>query len=242
MVSDPEKLLSDRYQAYQREHGLGFNEEEGAWMRKNSGAPVEIDVTFSGGETLMLGDRRLVVLHAPGHSAGHLVIHEPESGRLFSSDAIHGSACPGTGGGPALCPTYEEIDAYLDSIELLERLGPSELHSGHWPERRGAEVGEFLSESREFVERVDGAFLERLREPATLAELCELVQDEAGPWESEPGMLRFCVHGHLRRLLRRGLISEADPAQLPRRFRAVPASADTSAKGSEMSLLDTVDN
>ncbi len=105
MVSDPEKLRSDRYQAYQREHGLGFNEEEGAWMRKNSGAPVEIDVTFSGGETLMLGDRRLVVLHAPGHSAGHLVIHEPESGRLFSSDAIHGSACPGTGGGPALCPT-----------------------------------------------------------------------------------------------------------------------------------------
>lgn len=229
MVSDPERLLEDRYQAYMHDHGVGFDAAEGEFMRGLSGAPVDIDVAFSGGETVELGDRRLEILHAPGHSAGHLVVHEPATGALFSSDAVHGTACPGIDGSPAMCPTYEEVDLYLGSVEMLEALDPAELHSGHWPERSGTEVSEFLSASREFVALVDRVILDGLSaSPSTLAELCERVQEEAGPWSSDPGLLRFCVHGHLRRLVRSGLVGIPEPASHPTVFAAAAPPAKQS--------------
>src|SRR4051794_21244193 len=200
LVGDPEKLLADRYGCYV-EHALGMTADEIRWVRANYGARVEIDVTFSGGESLQIGERRLDVLPAPGHSAGHLMLFEPETGLLFSSDAVHWRACPAVDGSPALCPTYEEVDDYVETIELVESLAPSEMHSGHWPMRSGREVIAFLEDSRGFVEAVDAVLRARLAQPATLAELCQEVQLEAGPWDSEPAMLRFVVSGHVRRLL-----------------------------------------
>jgi hypothetical protein len=139
---------------------------------------------------------------------------------LFASDAIHGAACPGVHGAPAMCPTYEEVDPYLATIALVEQLAPGEMHSGHWPRLAGAEVGRFLDESRSFVERVDGILLARLARAATMAELCDHVQREAGPWETGPQMLMFCVHGHLRRLQRSGRVVSPDPTAAPRLYTA----------------------
>jgi glyoxylase-like metal-dependent hydrolase (beta-lactamase superfamily II) len=191
-----------------------------AWIRANSGARAEIDVTFAGGETLCVGERRLEVLHAPGHSAGHLVLFERDTGLLFSSDAVHWTGCPAADGTPALCPTYEDIDPYLASIELVEKLAPSEMHSGHWPMRSGAEVITFLRESRAFVERVDEIVLAHLTEPATAAELCAEVDRGAGPWECDPKLLMFAVCGHLRRLIRSGTVEALAPVSAtPRRYR-----------------------
>jgi glyoxylase-like metal-dependent hydrolase (beta-lactamase superfamily II) len=219
MVADPEKLLADRYGCYLREHGIGLSAEELRWVRANAGARVEIDVTFAGGERLHVGERQLEVLRVPGHSAGHLALYEPETGLLFSSDAVHWSACPAADGSPALCPTYEEVDDYLATIDMIESLAPAEMHSGHWPMRSGPEVLTFLRESRAFVEEVDSVLRERLREPATLVDLCDAVQTEVGPWDSEPGMLRFAVAGHVRRLVAAGSIERMDITSLPVRFR-----------------------
>jgi glyoxylase-like metal-dependent hydrolase (beta-lactamase superfamily II) len=232
MVSDPEKLLADRYACYDREHGIGPSVAELRWIRANYGARTEIDVTYSGGETIRVGDRALEVFAAPGHSAGHLALFERETGLLFSSDAVHWRACPGADGSPALCPTYEEVEDYLATIDMIESLAPSEMHSGHWPMRSGAEVMTFLGESRAFVEKVDAVVRHHLARPATLAELCRSVQAEAGPWDSEPEMLRFAVSGHLRRLLRRGVVETVETTTTPLRFRlrdpdsaVVPASS-----------------
>jgi glyoxylase-like metal-dependent hydrolase (beta-lactamase superfamily II) len=190
-------------------------------VRARAGARVEIDLTLAGGERLHVGDRQLEVLRVPGHSAGHLALFEPETGLLFSSDAVHWKACPAADGSPALCPTYEDVDDYLRTIDTIESLEPAEMHSGHWPMRSGREVLTFLRESREFVEKVDSVLRERLQAPATLAELCEEVQGQAGPWDSEPGMLRFAVAGHLRRLVGSGSIEPVDVTTPPLRFRAV---------------------
>jgi glyoxylase-like metal-dependent hydrolase (beta-lactamase superfamily II) len=235
MVGRPEQLIHDRYQPYLREHGLGYDAADERWMRARYGAPVEIDATLSGGELLRVGERTIEALHAPGHSAGHLALYERESGRLFSSDAVHWTGCPGADGVPTLCPTYEEVDAYLATIELVEELAPGELHSGHWPARSGAEVTEFLSESRAFVEHVDAAVLARLEQgDATLAELCEAVQRDAGPWRSEPGMLRFAVHGHLRRLVRRGAVASPEPTASPRRYERAGFATETAASSANV--------
>jgi glyoxylase-like metal-dependent hydrolase (beta-lactamase superfamily II) len=223
LVSDPERLLTDRYGAYEAEHGVGYTEDEKKSMRVLAGASVAIDVTFAGGEELELGDRRLTILHAPGHSTGHLVLHEPASGLLFSSDAVHWRCCPAADGGAELPPTYEDVDPYLETIALLESLAPRELHSGHWPARSGADVLAFLHESREFVRALDAVLEERLERPATLQQLCEHVDVRLGPFGAGSVNLMFAVHGHLRRLVRTGRVRVPAPTERPRRFEWVAA-------------------
>jgi hypothetical protein len=128
--------------------------------------------------------------------------------------------CPSVDGAPALCPTYEDVEAYLETIARVESLAPAELHSGHWPVALGAEVGEFLGASREFVARMDDVLLQRLETPASLAELCLEVERDLGPWDSPTHMLTFIVHGHIRRLIRARAIELLDPGIRPPRYRA----------------------
>ncbi len=220
MVRQPEQLVFDRYQQYVHEHALGFDDVDLAWMRANYGGPVEIDLTLVGGERLRVGDRVLEVLPAAGHSAGHLMLFEPASDMLFCSDAIHSSMCPSVDGAPALCPTYEDVEAYLETIARVESLAPAELHSGHWPMALGGEVGEFLGASREFVARMDDVLLARLQSPASLADLCAEVERGLGPWDSPTHMLMFIVHGHIRRLIRARAVELLDPGIRPPRYRA----------------------
>jgi glyoxylase-like metal-dependent hydrolase (beta-lactamase superfamily II) len=219
MVSEPERLLTDRYGAFELEHGVGYSEDEKAWMRENYGAPTTVEVGFAGGESVDVGARRLVVYHAPGHSPGHIVLHEPAQGLLFSSDAVHWRMCPAADGSPALAPTYEEVDDYLETIELLESLAPEELHSGHWPTQTGPQVAEFLAESRAFVERMDAAIAERLETPVTLAQVCAHVDERLGPFGSDPINLMFVVHGHLRRMQRDRRAVVVTPGEQPPRYR-----------------------
>jgi glyoxylase-like metal-dependent hydrolase (beta-lactamase superfamily II) len=225
LVSEPERLLTDRYGAYEAEHGLGYTEAEKEGIRELYGSPVSIDATLAGGEEIEVGDRCLSVLHAPGHSAGHLVLYERASGLLFSSDAVHWRWCPATDGSAALPPTYEDVDPYLGTIELLESLAPSELHSGHWTPRRGGDVLGFLRESREFVHAVDAALEERLETPATLRELCEHVDVRLGRFGADPVNLMFAVHGHVRRLVGKGRVRTVALTDFPRVFEWIAPAA-----------------
>ncbi len=115
-------------------------------------------------------------------------------------------------------PTYEDVDAYLETIARVESLAPAELHSGHWPVAIGAEVGEFLGASREFVARLDDVLIERLARPATLAELCAEAERGLGPWDSPTHMLMFIVHGHIRRLIRARAVELLEPGVRPARY------------------------
>jgi glyoxylase-like metal-dependent hydrolase (beta-lactamase superfamily II) len=223
LVSEPERLVTDRYGAYEAEHGVGYSSAEKESIRHLYGSPASIDVAFAGGEQIELGDRQLSVLHAPGHSAGHLVLYEAASGLLFSSDAVHWRFCPAADGTAALPPTYEDVEPYLATIDLLESLAPHELHSGHWPARRGTDVLRFLGESREFVGALDASLQERLEAPSTLRELCEHMEVKLGPFGADPVNLMFVVHGHLRRLVRRGDVRTIDLSECPRRFELVTA-------------------
>jgi glyoxylase-like metal-dependent hydrolase (beta-lactamase superfamily II) len=41
------------------------------------------------GDVIELGGRRLSVLHTPGHSPGHIALHEPERGYLITGDLLY---------------------------------------------------------------------------------------------------------------------------------------------------------
>jgi hypothetical protein len=127
--------------------------------------------------------------------------------------------CPAADGSPALPPTYENVDPYLETIDMIETLNAREMHSGHWPARSGPEIGAFLRESREFVERMDGALLERLETPATLEQLCVHTDQRLGPFGADPVNLMFAVYGHVQRLLRGGRAGIVRAGERPPRYR-----------------------
>jgi glyoxylase-like metal-dependent hydrolase (beta-lactamase superfamily II) len=217
LVAEPERLLTERYGVYEHGHRIGYDEAAKQDMRTLYGAPVWIDLPLSGGESLVLGSRELCFLHAPGHSAGHLIVHEPASGLLFTSDALHGKAIPAADGSAALPPTYEDVDAYLASVELVGSLDARSIHSGHWPVKNATKIAAWLEESRAFVATADLEIQERLATPATLRALCEHLDARLGPFGAGPVALMFATHGHLRRLLRRGVVSVVDLNELPPR-------------------------
>ena len=209
LVSDPDAIVAQRYDAFRVEHGIGYDDEATTWIREMCGLPQPVDEVFAGGETIELGPAfTLRVLHVPGHSPGHIALQDARSGALFSGDCVQGSVYLGLDGTPKLCPTYTDVDPYLQTIDLIDALAPSELHGCHWPASRGAEVAEFLDESRLYVERVDGLVHACLADSPgglTLRELIERVNERLDePWE--PGVaqeLVYSLHGHAERLATR---------------------------------------
>lgn len=201
LVCDPAAIIARRYDAFRVDHGIGYDEETTAWIQEMCGSPQPVDQVFAGGETI--GELR--VLHVPGHSAGHIALHDSRTGALFSGDSVQGSVYLGLDGTPRLCPTYTDVDPYLQTLDLIEALAPGELHGCHWPAARGAEVAAFLDESRSYVEHVDGlvrACLAEAPEGLTLRGLIERVNERLDePWE--PGVaqeLVYSLHGHAERL------------------------------------------
>jgi glyoxylase-like metal-dependent hydrolase (beta-lactamase superfamily II) len=207
LVSAPDALIAERYQAYSELHGIGPDEGALAWMRRESGRPVRVDVGWSGGELLELGPEWTVrILHVPGHSAGHVAVYDERSGALFSGDCLQGAVYLGLDGTPKLCPTYTHVDDYLATASLVESLAPRELHGCHWPAARGPEVAAFIAETRDYVEHVDGLVRACLAEPLTLDGLIACVNQQFDPpWSDEVAPeLVYSIHGHVERLVALG--------------------------------------
>ena len=207
LVSQPEALVAERYLAFSELHGIAPDDGALAWMRRESGGPVRVDVGWSGGELLELApDWSVRILHVPGHSAGHVAVYDERSGALFSGDCLQGSVYLGLDGTPKLCPTYTHVDDYLATAALVESLAPRELHGCHWPAARGDAVGAFIAETRGYVEHVDGLVRACLTEPLALDALIACVNRRLDPpWPAEVAPeLVYSIHGHVDRLVALG--------------------------------------
>jgi len=78
------------------------------------------------GAVIDLGDRRLTVLHTPGHSPGHVSLFEERTGILFAADAVYD--------GPLVDKLYHsDLAAYRATMRRLRDLQPSIVHGGHFP-------------------------------------------------------------------------------------------------------------
>jgi len=205
LVEDPHVLFDLRYNWLRTEHDVGFSPEP--WPE--AGKPRKMDLCFSGGETVRLSeDWELEVLHVPGHSHGHLALYDAKHRTAFVGDAIHGRGCPKARGGMAIPVTYYTVDLYLSTLRYFEGLALEALYSGHWPTRRGEEIGDFIAESRQTVELLDRAILFSLTQtPAglTLKELIDVVSNAVGDWPKDSWELAmFPVKGHMDRLEQQG--------------------------------------
>lgn len=223
-VESPEALMRNRYDAYAERHRVRYDDQTRASILEAAGAPQPVDIAFSGGEEIHLGDGwRLTVVSLPGHSRGHLGIYDSSAKTLYAGDALHGAVYYGLDGSEKLCPTYLHVSEYLQTVDTVDSM-PLETYVGcHWPVMRGSEeIGRFCRESREFVKKVEALILERIQESRageTLEDLCRELGSRLGNWpEAVNTELRYAFHGHLVDLAERGLIEPA-PNTVPVRYR-----------------------
>ena len=85
---------------------------------------------FQEGESLAIGKSQFVVHHAPGHSPGHVIFHNPEEKLLFSGDVIFNQ---GIGRTDLLGGSYKVL---MESIKkwVLPLPDDTKILSGHGPE------------------------------------------------------------------------------------------------------------
>lgn len=77
------------------------------------------------GDVIDLGNRRLEVIHTPGHSPGGIALWEAATGILFSGDIVYD--------GPLIEDTYHaDAKDYVNSMKRLLDLPVSIVHGGHF--------------------------------------------------------------------------------------------------------------
>jgi glyoxylase-like metal-dependent hydrolase (beta-lactamase superfamily II) len=213
MVEDLERIITDRYDEAGEAHGIFESDEGKTYMRANC-RTAPVDIALSGGESIRLQDDWHVELwHTPGHSRGHMTVVDPRSHTAIICDAALYNAVLTAEGEPAFPPTYRYVDAYLASIERFIAASFDTLLTSHYPIYRGAEVQDFLYESRNYVARVDAELITELRahdEPLTMKALIELLSPRLGTWPAAANpALSQPLLGHLERLQQRGRVQES---------------------------------
>ena len=210
MVEDIDVMIDQRYSEYEADHGISDGDEAKAFIRKAS-RTVPMDVLLQGGEKIRLGpDWWVEVQHTAGHTWGHITISDPATKTLVIADATLHNAVPRADGEPAFPPTYRYVDTYLASMHRFAAMEVDTMLTSHYPVYKGAAIGEFLGESRAFVERVDQALegeLQGADGPRTMRELIEALSPKLGKWPAAGGIyLCFPFQGHLERLVAHGKV------------------------------------
>ncbi|MTV27714.1 MBL fold metallo-hydrolase [Nitriliruptoraceae bacterium ZYF776] len=82
-------------------------------------------------EVIEAGDRRLEIVHTPGHTKGHVCFHEREAGWLFSGDHVLPHITPSIGFEPK--PTDHSLADFLSSLSRVRDLPAARVLPAHGP-------------------------------------------------------------------------------------------------------------
>ncbi len=160
-------------------------------------APVPVDFTFDHGDEIAFDDRKLEVIHTPGHSAGHCCFLLRPEGVLFTGDHILGL------GTSIIVPPDGDMEVYLASLSHLLSYPVEIICPGHGPlVWKGKEKIEEYIEHRLTRER---AILHRVRSGTRRTEdLVKAIYTDVP--ESFHGMAYFSVEAHLVKLINEGKV------------------------------------
>ena len=96
---------------------------------------VDADVLVVDGQLLQVPGRTIRVLHTPGHTPGHICLHDETDELIFTGDHVLPTVVPGVGlGGPV---DYNPLERYLRGMAELERFDGALALPGHGHHFRG---------------------------------------------------------------------------------------------------------
>jgi glyoxylase-like metal-dependent hydrolase (beta-lactamase superfamily II) len=174
-----------------------------ALLAARTGAPVLADRPGPNEHRLMAGTlvpaggATLRAVHTPGHTPDHFVFLEPESGALFTGDAVLGR------GTSMIDPPEGDMAAYLRSLSHMLALNPRVIYPGHGPAVWSAmdKLNEYVAHrkdrERQVLTALEGG-------PATAEALVPSIYSEY-PKELYPAAARS-VLAHLLKLAREGRV------------------------------------
>lgn len=124
--------------------------------------PLDADILLEDGDRIPAGEHELRVIHAPGHTAGSIVLLEEELSLCVCGDSLQGR-------GDSRPLLYYSSDEYAEFIKRLKEERIEIMALGHPmpPFRKGVlydeEVKEHIVESLKAVQELRGKVLETLR-------------------------------------------------------------------------------
>lgn len=219
IITDRKRAMNERYGWY-AEHGSGadYDAETKGLLAAGMGPDSPIDLELIGGEWFRLGPKlRVQVLALPGHSPGHLGVWEPGSRSAIVIDAVLGQGLYNFDHKIIHPPPYMDAAAYENTIEALRNLRPERLLTAHYDVMEGAEVGDFLDASADFVARTRAGVrrVAAANGTVTLAGLLAALGPELGPFTSFPNELAGPIRSHLRELVTEGNVEMVPGASPP---------------------------
>ena len=178
-IEDRRHLMDRRYRMH-RTQGVDPPPERRRQLDERGGPPVRVDVRLRGLEALGDGGA-WQVLCLPGHSQGHVGAWHAGHRIAVVGDAVLGWGLRDSAGRLVTPPPYYDVDAYLGTVALLERLELAELCTSHFGVLRGERIGAFLAECREAVDAI-GAAVAELDPAVGLPDACRAVAARLGRW------------------------------------------------------------
>ena len=116
----PSKLIEGTRQAF----GEKFEDEYGPILP----VPEQQVRAVEDGEVILLGDRELRIIYAPGHAPHQMCIYETKSQGVFSGEALGNSPI----GSSAVSPVAGfDLDSAIESIDKLSKLDPKIVFFSH---------------------------------------------------------------------------------------------------------------
>ncbi|MCR1784021.1 MBL fold metallo-hydrolase [Nocardioides carbamazepini] len=215
LVENVETMIAQRYGEFAAPHGFDEPDDTKTFIRSVT-RTTTVDLPVDGGETFDLGGRTVQVLHVPGHSDGHLAVHDLTTNTLMIGDAVLSDSVLTADQHPAFPPTYRKVPDYRATIGTLTGLRPAILATAHYPLHDLTSGAEFLAGSLAYADRVDavvGDIVTGASAPLTLMDIVRASHPRLGPWDPVSAQyLVYPVLGHLEDLESRGVVTRQVPS------------------------------
>jgi glyoxylase-like metal-dependent hydrolase (beta-lactamase superfamily II) len=195
-------MLAENY-LWHEPYGLNVPDDQGRReMLAQLGGDSPIDLGLRGGETIRLeAERRLEVLHLPGHSPGHIGLWDPRHRVAIIIDAVLCDGIYDRAGTKLIPPRYYDAAAYRQTIRRVRALEPELLLTAHYDPVSRAQAIEFCERSLNYVDAVEA--IVRAGHAAgevRLRELTDRVNAELGPFPEFATEIAAGVRSHLASL------------------------------------------
>lgn len=182
LIESVDRIMDERYSMFEADHGITYDDETIDWITGMMGPDEPVTVGLRGGETLRVRDRRLEVLHTPGHTKGHLMVYDRANDLVIGADGFFGRGLFGVDGEYLQPPPYYLYPEYETTTGLVDSLDPDVLSFTHYEVMGGGEIDDFVAETLDFVAEIDSLARNIVASegPVTLSEAIDAVVERRG--------------------------------------------------------------